>query len=182
MLFLLCLITLSYALDIKGKVSMIGKPQLVTDDFVDISIVILSSTQRIVVPRYKNGTFIVKGLEDGKYRIYVEGPQLLENGEVIEIVNQTVISRKYDKYHNSVNLVGHPIDFTEEKDSFDYWSLIKNPMIIMALVSLGLIGFSKLSMSAIDEEESRMMKHPDIILPNGQRVDPTTLVPKFIKN
>ena len=119
-------------------------------------------------------------VEDGKYNIRVVAPQLLENVATFEVANNTVKSKSFDRHHGVLNIRVHPIDFTVDPETFDIWSLIKNPIIIMALVSLGLISCSKLTMAAADEEETRMMKHPDIILANGDRVDPTKLVPKFI--
>ncbi|ELP86992.1 hypothetical protein EIN_318210 [Entamoeba invadens IP1] len=173
------LVAFAFSCDLKGKIVIGSKPNFLSEDFVDMRVVLESSQGTITAPKYKNNTFFISGLTDGKYSIYVMAPQLLENFETIEIVNDTIKSRKYDKNRDVLTLRVQQIDFTKEVASFDIWSLVKNPMIIMAAVSLGLLGFSKLTLSAVDEEEARVLKHPDIILANGQRVDPTKLVPKF---
>ena len=188
-IFFITLLQLSHAFNLKGKVTITNRTELVTDEFVDISIRIIPEQEYYAginvnerfVPRYKNGTFFISNLSDGKYIIVVQAPQCLEKIETLTIEKDTVISKSFNKGQKILNLKIHPIDFTEEKQPFSLLSLLKNPMIIMAAVSIGLTIISKVGMNSMSAEEARMMKHPDIILANGQRVDPTTLVPSFIE-
>ena len=104
----------------------------------------------------------------------------MEFYQTFDVVNNSYVGKSYDKGKKQLNIRTHPIDFTKEVKSFNIWGFVKNPMVIMILVTIGLVGFQKLSESALDEDEHRKMAHPDIVLPNGRQVDPTTLVPKFI--
>ena len=179
-IFILFFLSFSFSFDLKGKITILNKPNLITEDFIDISIKLKSKTKEIIVPKYKNNTFFINNLEDDKYLIIIQGPQGIEKFETFEILNQTIKHSKFNSKQQIFNLQFHQIDFTEEIKSFDWKSLIKNPMIIMSIVSVGLIFFTQFGMNNMDSEESRLMTHPDIILANGERVDPTKLVPSFI--
>ncbi|KAL7718952.1 ER membrane protein complex subunit 7 beta-sandwich domain-containing protein [Entamoeba marina] len=181
MLLLWCVIALASAIQFKGRVLFGSTPQLTTPDFVNVNVHLSSSDVQMMSPIYTNGTFVFDDIADGKYNIRVVGPQLMEYSEMVEVGNDTIKTKGYDRRTHTMNIKVNPIDFTQEGSGFSIWSLLKNPTVIIALVSIGLLGFQKLSTSALDPEENRQMKHPDIILANGERVDPTQLVPKFIE-
>ena len=183
---IITLLQIATAYDLKGKVSIVNRTELTTDEFVDISIRLIpeddyltgTTTNERIVPRHKNGYFYIPNLEEKKYILVVQAPQIVEKTEMIVIENNTVHSKLYNKGQKLLNIRIHPIDFTEEKPAFSLLAL--NPMIIMSLVSIGLMFISKIGMNNISPEESRLMNHPDILLANGEKVDPTTLVPSFV--
>jgi hypothetical protein len=171
---LLVLLSAVYGVQIEGTIHLDGKTLgIAKSDYgaylADVGIQVVREGQ-IIREAFveETGKFSIQGIDsDGNYTVYFTHPRLLIAPVITSIVDNQVHAFTYDPIRSNGSVpIAHPLVIVPlsnnspyvTEEPFDALQLLKNPMLIMGLVMLGLVYLMPKMQGSMSPEEMREMR------------------------
>ena len=179
------LFAIAYWADVGGRLTL---PEKVADvykiDFNKITVKLEGEGISSITYPYTNGVFKFTNIPVGNYVITIDDVDYFYDSVAVEVYlskdKELIRATSYDIKNGKGGIMKHPVHlspvgpkaYDEVKEPFNVFSLLKNPMVLMMLVSVGLV-FLMNKMPKPDKEQMNemnkqmgSMKMPSFLTPS----------------
>ena len=180
----ICISVVSW-LDVGGKLVMPERAGIAPrSDYSKTTVKLEGEGLSFITYPYSSGLFKFTNIPTGNYIMTIDDVEYFYESVAVEVYlhkdKEVIRTNIYDIKNGKGSIVKHPVYFSpvgpkiydEIKEAFSFVSLLKNPMIIMMLVSVGLV-FLMNKMPKPDKEQMAEMnkqmgsvKMPSFLSPN----------------